>query len=99
MYWLDMTEEEQKEWQNEMNKFHEAKNKEQELANQIQRLVSEYNKFTGENGLNKFIIYSKIEDMYNDLPRRWNMDDETDIDDIVEYVSSNPGWQSSSARC
>lgn len=64
----------------------------------IQNLVSEYNKFTEENDLRKFIIFSKVVDVY-DLPYNWNKDCETYIDDIVEYVSENPNWCSSSARC
>lgn len=82
----------------ERKKYEDICNKEIDFFSKIQSLVSEYNKFTEENDLRKFIIFSKVADVY-DLPYNWNKDCETYIDDIVEYVSENPNWCSSSARC
>lgn len=74
------------------------KAKTEELANQIKIAVTEYNKFTEENDLRNFFLYVNIAD-HAYLPNNWNKDDETSIDDIIEYVLSHPGWNSSSARC
>ncbi len=100
VWYPGMSEEEEQDYQIEVEKRKTIDDNLSKLELQIKALVSEYNKISADicNYNDKHLIYSIVPHM-NIWPNRWYQDDNTEIEDIIEWGIQNKGWQSSSWNC